>query len=158
MSNIQIETHKDRIVNTSVPTLNLGTSNIELAPDDPSPKPRIEIPERISRPTADSDSSDEGKADVAEFNFAVNKKKFNPVVKDVDVNDGKDGARDAKDTQSQRSVRLPRDSDSERSKGSRRSSGRRREEERKNDDNGNKDSEYKPRYTTMPSFGGGRER
>jgi len=148
MSKIEVETHTDRIVNTT-PSLHIDMSKVELVPDEPASKPRIEIPERLTiRPSLDSDSSDEGKADAKEFDFAVNKKKFNPVIKEtIDI---KNAANGPIDTQSQISVKLPArptDTDSERSKRSnrsRRSSGR----DEKKDENRDKDSEYRPRYSS----------
>lgn len=146
MSNIQVETQKDRVVNT-VPSLRLDMSNIELAPEEPASKPRIEIPERLSRPRIDSDSSDEGKLDAKEFDFAVNKKKFNPAVKEIDAKSG------PADTQSQQSKKLParNDTDSEKSRHSNRSR-RSREEKRDSIPDTGGNPEYRPRYATGSSL------
>ena len=78
-SNIQVDTHKDHIINTT-PALRVDMSNIEILPDLPSQKPRIEIPER--KRTQDSDSSD----DAADYAFLANEKKIAPPREDFDNN------------------------------------------------------------------------
>jgi len=132
MSNIQIETDKDRIVNAqTIPNLKINMDNIEIAADDSPTKPRIEIPERSSR-AHDSDSSSDGHKSNTDFKFLINPKKFNPVAKE----------------QVEPEVKK-QDTDSEKSKKSthsRRSKVSVSSEPRKDDS-----SEYKPRISTIGS-------
>lgn len=86
-SNIQIETDKDRIVNTqTIPGLKVNMDNLEIASDEPNKKPRIEIPEReanrLDRFNETDSSSDAQKDTAADFKFLINPKKYNPLPKE----------------------------------------------------------------------------
>lgn len=79
MSNIQVTTQKDHIINTTS-GLKIDMSNIEMLEEPSSIKktqPRIEIPER--RRNMDSDSSD----DANDFVYLANQQKFTPPTKEI---------------------------------------------------------------------------
>ena len=133
-SNIQVETQKDRVINTT-PSLRIDMSNIEVAQDEPSgSKLRVEIPERRRR--RDSDASE----DANDYTFLVNTKKFSqpkdiPEITPLDSSSQQsDPRRDRVDTESEKSQRSSRSRKRSRSRDSHRS--------RRSD----VDSEYKARY------------
>lgn len=135
-SNIQVETYKDHIINTT-PALKIDMSNIEIASDSPHNKPRIEIPER--RRMHDSDSSD----DANDYTFLVNQKKFAP--RDVSDTLEKAECEKIENNADNRSRSSKNSKASRTSKASRRS----RRSRRSNDDNEN--TEYKRRYSIARS-------
>jgi len=141
-SNIQIETDKDRIVNTpTIPGLKVNMDNIEVSMDDSNKKPLVEIPERISsvrRPSFGSKSEDSSSdKEAGNFKFLINPKKFNPIPKEP------------LESEDQRSGKQ-RDTDSEKSKKSNRSVHTRFSSNSNKKDTSDAD-EYRPRYGSFGS-------
>ena len=145
-SNIEIETDKDRIVNTPSIPLKINMDNIEIAVDDSARKPRVEIPERSSRNTRkdSSDSSSERSSSSKDnanmdYKFLINPKKYNPIVeKEVVASD---------DEKSRRR----NDTDSERSKRTNITSRSRFSDRRESKDDDKKNDDYAPRLSGFTS-------
>lgn len=139
-SNIQIETNKDHVVNTTAP-LRVDMSKIEIAPDEPHiARPRVEIPEKRKSRAIDSDS------DASDLLYLANQKKIAPLhdlasEKDKDASSkGKeaDSQHDSDDEKEKEKNKYNSDSDSHSSHKTKKSN----------------DGDYKPRYSSEHSIGG----
>lgn len=159
-TNIEIETDKDRIVNTPGIPVRINMDNIEIAVDDSSRRPRVEIPEKGYSSTRDkrdkrgdpSDSSSDVRSTKSnkdnsnmDYKFLINPKKYNPVVeKQVNSDDEKSRRRD--DTDSERSKRT---NTTNRSRFSDKFSDKKRDDDARGT---NKSDEYTPRITGFTPF------